>query len=217
MQTSRAKRCPDCYGAHWIWGDGKCSRCAGSGKSLSLSYPELECGQCNGSGTCPTCGGTGKLKGVSFALIQPRSTVGKFVLPLAFVGLCVFAVKHARSQYLVKAVAAADVVHREISQGRVSQIYVNADDSFRMNATFEAAVQEMENIRRRLGSCTYSGPAAWSVSVDTRGIYVVTKYRGVCANGQSTETLRWHIVEGIARLAGYRVTSKTLRRPAEQN
>ena len=208
MQTTRAKRCPDCYGSKFLWGDGRCSGCGASGYNLNLSRPEQVCARCSGTGICSSCNGSGRLKGQSLALYQPRSLQGRFVLfPLLFVGICTIGFRYAQSRYLSKAVAAAELTHRELFRGRVSQVYVNADERFRLGISFDSALKQMEALRKRLGDCTYSSPAAWSVSATTNGIFVVTKYHGFCTNAESRETMRWHIVNGVAKLSAFHVDS----------
>jgi hypothetical protein len=48
------------------------------------------------------------------------------------------------------------------------------------------------------------------MSVTLAGVFVTTTYRGRCTNGEPTETLKWHIVDGTARLAAWRVASHAL-------
>jgi len=62
-------KCPDCDGVKISpildEGDGNCSVCHGSGKTVMDEFVEgflggeSEGSNCNGSGICPTCGGTG--------------------------------------------------------------------------------------------------------------------------------------------------------------
>lgn len=160
---------------------------------------------------CSTCNGSGRLKGASLAILQPQSLSGRLVLlPLLFVLICIAGFMYVKTEYLKKAVAAAEVMHREISQGRISQIYIDADERFRMSISFDAAVEQITVIRTRLGKCQYSGPNSWGVSVNGDGVYVLTRYTGHCENGEYIETLRWHIVDSIARLASLRVSSRAL-------
>jgi len=48
-----------------VWGDGKCSRCDGSGHEehglFGLGLIEEYCVKCQGSGECRVCGGTGEI------------------------------------------------------------------------------------------------------------------------------------------------------------
>ena len=50
--------CPDCD-AHPFMGNGRCSRCQGSGVNLRLTSDEPKCPACNGTGICATCQGEG--------------------------------------------------------------------------------------------------------------------------------------------------------------
>jgi hypothetical protein len=50
-----SSRCRDC---DWH-GNGKCSKCYGTGINLKLNSGEAKCGNCGGTGSCPNCGGTG--------------------------------------------------------------------------------------------------------------------------------------------------------------
>jgi len=65
-------KCPDCDGVKILFdeGDGKCSRCHGTGGPDIIAaladninvFPDAEpskCYVCAGSGVCQTCGGTG--------------------------------------------------------------------------------------------------------------------------------------------------------------
>jgi hypothetical protein len=150
------------------------------------------------------------------ALFLPQSLTGRLLLGLAlFVVICVAGFKFTEWRYASKAMAAAEVVHRELLQGRASQVYVNADQHFRMSMTYHSAVGQLEAMRKRLGDCHYSNRPAWGVSASARGIYVVTVYSGYCTNGYAIETLRWHIEDGVARLASFRVSSQALLRPGD--
>jgi hypothetical protein len=128
------------------------------------------------------------------------------------VAICVAGFKFSQWRYASKAMAAAEAVHRALAQDRVSQVYINADQRFRMSMTYESAVEQLESIRKKLGNCQYSDRPAWSVAASTRGVYVATIYSGYCANGYAIETLKWHIEDGVARLAGFRVSSQALLR-----
>jgi hypothetical protein len=57
----RLQRCPDCDDGIFQ-GDGRCSRCHGSGTNLNLASDVPKCPACEGSGICATCGGTGILE-----------------------------------------------------------------------------------------------------------------------------------------------------------
>jgi hypothetical protein len=202
VQTSRTKRCPDCYGRRALWGDGNCPGCAGSGKSLNLSIPDQECRECQGTGVCRTCDGCGTLKGPSFALIQVNHMPGRLVLCLIlFVILCFGSMRFVKSRYLSSAVAAAAVFHSELSRHQVVEVYAKADEEFRRGVTFSSLMERIDGVGKRLGDCNYAGPVTWRVSVSPRGIYVVTKYRGRCALGTCEEILNWHVLDGTARLA----------------
>ena len=56
----KSERCPDCDGG-MLRGNGRCSRCHGSGTNLNLASDLPKCPACDGSGTCATCGGAGIL------------------------------------------------------------------------------------------------------------------------------------------------------------
>lgn len=207
MQTSRSKRCPDCYGRARLWGDGRCSSCAGSGNSLSLSHPEWECRECHGTGVCSRCNGDGRLKGPSFAFLQFRSTPGTLLaLPLLFV-ICVAGFRYHQSRYLSKATASADAFHRALSEDHIAQIYADADESFRRSLGSDAAVEQINDLRQRLVDCQYPRLSTWNVSGTSDGLFVVTRYRRRCADGEFIEALRWHIVDGSAKLASLCVTT----------
>jgi hypothetical protein len=51
-------RCPDCDEGTFH-GNGRCSRCNGTGSNASLSADEPKCPACHGTGVCATCGGAG--------------------------------------------------------------------------------------------------------------------------------------------------------------
>jgi len=62
-------RCPDCNSSGDLFGlagDGKCSRCHGSGEKLLAGInrrgvPSFGCDDCDGTGSCQTCNGTGEV------------------------------------------------------------------------------------------------------------------------------------------------------------
>jgi hypothetical protein len=55
------------------------------------------------------------------------------------------------------------------------------------------------------------------MTVTLAGVFVTTTYRGSCTKGEPTETLRWHFVDGTAKLAAWRVDSQALLRGAPAN
>jgi hypothetical protein len=54
----KQRRCLDCDGGMFT-GDGRCSRCHGSGVNLNLASDVPKCLSCGGSGVCQTCAGSG--------------------------------------------------------------------------------------------------------------------------------------------------------------
>lgn len=71
--------------------------------------------------------------------------------------------------YFTKAEAAAELFHQEMAVGDVSQIYINADTTFRLASTYDAAVISLQGARSRFGMCDYSGPLSWRVNVGRNG------------------------------------------------
>ena len=149
----------------------------------------------------------------SLALIQPRSRLGKLLVVPLSLAIVIMVPWYARSRYLPVAAAAAEVVHMELSRGEVSRVYADADERLRASASLGSVAARFEKVRQRLGDCRYSGPTRWGASVTLAGVFVTTTYRGLCTNGEPTETLKWHIVDGTARLAAWHVDSQALRDP----
>jgi hypothetical protein len=58
MLTGKQTRCPDCDDGVFE-GNGRCSRCHGSGINLNLASDAPKCLYCDGSGVCATCDGSG--------------------------------------------------------------------------------------------------------------------------------------------------------------
>ncbi len=57
------KRCPDCAEKEGFFkGNGKCSKCDGTGTNPKLNAEEPECPRCQGTGVCATCGGKGRVE-----------------------------------------------------------------------------------------------------------------------------------------------------------
>jgi hypothetical protein len=52
---SRGRLCLECEER----GNGKCSRCFGTGVNTQLNSPDSKCPNCGGTGKCPGCNGTG--------------------------------------------------------------------------------------------------------------------------------------------------------------
>ena len=206
MGIGGARRCPECSGSRWLWGDGKCSGCAGAGKVYSLTLPDRDCSDCGGSGICSNCRGKGRIWCTSFAPIQPRSLLGRVLaIPLSLLLIWILFYGYLRWRYLPEAEESAEEYHIDMSHDKVSRIYFGADDWLRARVTFDSAITQLESIRTRWGECKYSGLDWWGISTGQQGVFVVTRYRGQCASGNSIETLRCHIVDDDARLVSFRV------------
>lgn len=150
-----------------------------------------------------------KTKGAKFRIFAVPLHAGYAPgLALAFL-ICVAGFRYLQSRYLSKATTSADAFHRALSEGQIAQIYADADESFRRSLGSRAAVEQIIDLRQRLADCQHPRPSAWSVSGTSNGVFVVTSYRTRCANGELIETLRWHIVDGSARLASLRVTTRS--------
>lgn len=54
----KSYRCPDCDEGSFR-GNGRCSKCHGSGVNLRLTSEEPKCPACDGTGVCATCQGEG--------------------------------------------------------------------------------------------------------------------------------------------------------------
>jgi DnaJ-class molecular chaperone len=55
-----SKRVCDCTTGSWNGvGNGRCTKCSGTGVNVHLNSPKPECGDCGGNGVCPVCNGTG--------------------------------------------------------------------------------------------------------------------------------------------------------------
>ena len=206
---ARAKRCPDCYG-RGFWGDGRCPGCAGSGKSLSLSHPELQCWRCQGTGICTTCNGFGRL-GTGAALLRPLPPMRKLLILPLLLAVCLTGVWLFDSRCLAKATSSSEVFHRALSEDKVARIYADADDSFRHRWRSDAAAEQLNEIRRRLADCQAPVLSSWRVSAATNGVYVLTRYAARCPNGEVREALLWRIVHGSAKLTGLRATTVVRR------
>jgi DnaJ-class molecular chaperone len=58
LNDRKPARCLDCDEGAFT-GNGRCSKCHGSGVNLNLSSDEPKCLFCNGTGVCANCGGSG--------------------------------------------------------------------------------------------------------------------------------------------------------------
>jgi hypothetical protein len=127
--------------------------------------------------------------------------------PFLLMGGCSSFFFHARSAYLPAAVAASSHLHEQLARGEEAQIYANADPSFQVALLSATALKFFARIRRKLGSCQYSGPTTWSANTDQSGTYVTVVYHDQCSNGSGDETLRWKLEDDAARLVFINVNS----------
>jgi hypothetical protein len=58
LNQSKPTKCLQCDAGAFI-GDGRCSKCHGSGVNLNLASDVPKCPACNGTGVCANCGGSG--------------------------------------------------------------------------------------------------------------------------------------------------------------
>jgi hypothetical protein len=58
MIPSRRSRCTDCAEG-FFEGNGRCSKCNGTGVNTQLDSDQPKCPFCKGTGVCATCNGTG--------------------------------------------------------------------------------------------------------------------------------------------------------------
>ncbi len=130
--------------------------------------------------------------------------------PFVFMGGCSLILFHAKSAYLPTAIAASARLHEQLGRGDGAQIYADADPAFRAALTPNTAASFLARVRRKLGTCQYSGPTGWNVNTDSSGTFVTVIYRDQCTNGDGDETLRWKIYDGEAHLIAINVNSPLL-------
>lgn len=130
--------------------------------------------------------------------------------PFLFMGACSIVVFHARSAYLPVATAASERLHEHLAHGEDIQVYADADPAFHAGSTAKTTLGFLARVRRKLGTCKYSGPTRWTANTTTSGTFVTVIYQEECTNGSADETLQWKIDSGAARLVGINVNSPLL-------
>ena len=127
--------------------------------------------------------------------------------PFLLMGGCSLFFFHARSAYLPAAVAASSHLHEQLARGEDGEIYENADASFQTALPRPTAVKFFARIRRKLGSCQYSGPITWAANTDQSGTFVTIVYHEQCSSGTEMRRLRWKLEDGAAHLVFMNVNS----------
>jgi len=126
---------------------------------------------------------------------------------LALLGFC----EYSRRSYVPVAAAATQIFHQRLAQGDDELIYDESDQAFKTSITEETLHGYLSRIRRKLGACGYTQPAAWRVTAGNGGVIVTLDYLGYCTDGQVQEELVWRIANGTqARLLHFGAASNQL-------
>ena len=129
------------------------------------------------------------------------------ILLMIGLGYC----EYGRRTYLPAAVSATDLFHLRLARGEDALIYQEADPAFKARLTEDTEHAFFSRVRRKLGACSYTGPAAWSVTTNHWGTQVRLIYQGRCTNGLVREVLIWRVLDGQkAALMGFSADSSAL-------
>ena len=127
--------------------------------------------------------------------------------PVIFIGGFVIFFFHAKSTYLPMVISASSHLHEQLRLGQEQQIYANADSAFQTAQPSDSTLKFLAGVRRKLGTCRYSGPTNWTVNSNASGTFVTVTYDEQCSNGAANETLTWRITNGATLLTGMHVNS----------
>ncbi len=137
--------------------------------------------------------------------------VGGIVLGLAFVAGFVFFARWSRTQSH-RAQEAVTALHREMSRGDDAGIFANADDAYRQTITVDTSNGMFDNVRTRLGAPRSSIRIDSHDSAEqTTGSFLTLHYSTRFEKGVGRETICFHNVDGVWKLAAYNVESPLLR------
>lgn len=132
------------------------------------------------------------------------------VSPFLFLGGCVVLLFHAKSSYLPAVTTASSHLHEQLARGEDADIYAATDPLFQRAMPEPVAMRFFAGVRRKLGTCQFSGPTSWSVNAMPSGTFVTVVYHETCPNGPGDETSRWKIYGGGAHLVAININSPLL-------
>lgn len=139
------RRCSECATGIFTSGNGKCSKCFGTGANTALNSPDPTCPNCKGTGSCPNCGGTG---------FEPKR--GRR-LPLAigsFVALVVIGSAYcgySQRKYVPMATSATNTFHLRFSAAQDDLIYAESDPAYARAIDPDTNRSFFARIRRKMG------------------------------------------------------------------
>jgi hypothetical protein len=172
-------KCPDCDASAPLFiGEGKCPKCFGTGTNTALNSPEPKCRNCDGTGVCPTCQGRGlvakpRLGWPRLALI---SGVAILFGSIAYCG-------YAQRKYVPIATRAISVFHHRFSAAQDDLIFFEADPAWSRALDAETERKFFTRIRRKMGSCSYTGASGWTVNATPSGTLITISYQAFCNRG----------------------------------
>jgi len=133
------------------------------------------------------------------------------ILVLTFAAGAIAYVKWPREQSH-QADAAVAALHQEMMRADDGGIFANADESYRQTITVETSNGMFDNVRTRLGAPRSSIQTDSDDSTEeATGSYLTLRYSTLFEKGSGKETICFHNVDGVWKLAAYNVESPLLR------
>lgn len=99
---------------------------------------------------------------------------------------------------------AAGNFHAAYNAGQFDQIYADATEEITRGTTREAFTATMTEMKARLGNQREASRTGLNVNYNTAGSFVSLGYDTQFERGRAAEELTFRMVDGRARLAGYR-------------
>jgi hypothetical protein len=136
---------------------------------------------------------------------------GGIILAVTFAGALVFFVKWSHIQSH-RAQAAVIALHQQMIRADDQGIFANADETYRQTITVETSNGMFDNVRARLGAPRSSTQIGRHDSTgEATGGFLTLRYFTVFEKGSGRETICFHDVGGVWKLAAYNVESPLLR------
>ena len=125
-------------------------------------------------------------------------------------GLTLFSLSCNVSQNISETKQAITHFHEQMDSEQYTAIYRDADDLLRKKNTEKDLTAILAGIHRKLGAVQKSEFNGVNVNATTQGTFIGLIYKTHFAEGDGTETFRWHVADNKCKLVSYYVNSAAL-------